>query len=116
MLGLDLDTVRNGSLFTVAGAVLLALAAVWLVKQVVTKVLTVLVLLAVAGLVYSQRAELNDCVADVRDGISSDGLRADTECRFFGQQVTIPGRDTLFNDGRPSVSDPVPAVTTTLAG
>lgn len=98
MLGLDVDTVRNGSLFTVAGAVLLALAAVWLVKQVVTKVLTVAILLAIAGLVYSQRAELNDCVEKARDTIET-GLVTDTECTFFGQDVKIPGRDTLFNDG-----------------
>jgi hypothetical protein len=91
----DLDTAKNASLFTVAGAVLLALAAVWLVKQVVTKVLTVVVLLAIAGLVWSQRAELTDCADNVRDTIDA-GLAPDTTCTFFGQDVTVPGRDTLI--------------------
>lgn len=106
LLGVDLDTVRNGSLFTVAGAVLLALAAVWLVKQVVTKVLTVAILLAIAGLVYSQRTELNDCVDEVRQNA---GLNDDMECAFFGQDVKIPGRDSLFDDGG------VTTTTTTVA-
>lgn len=97
MFGLDLDTVRNGSLFAVAGAVLLALAAVWLVKQVVTKVLTVAILLAIAGLVYSQRTELNDCVDAVRENLAA-ALNDDMDCTFFGQDVKIPGRDTLFDD------------------
>ena len=91
----DLDTAKNTSLYTVAAAVLLALAAVWLVKQVVTKVLTVAVLLAIAGLMWSQRAELTDCADRVRDTISA-GAFNDTECTFFGQDVTIPGRDTLL--------------------
>ena len=105
-MGIDLDTVRNGSLFTVAGAVLLALAAVWLVKQVVTKVLTVAILLALAGLVYSQRSELDECVDEVRANV---GLNADMNCTFFGQDVKIPGRDTLFND------DATTTTTTTAA-
>ncbi|WP_117000168.1 hypothetical protein [Desertimonas flava] len=109
MLGIDLDTVRNGSLFTVAGAVLLALAAVWLVKQVVTKVLTVAILLAIAGLVYSQRTELNDCVDSARVTIAA-GLVDDTECTFFGQSVKIPGRDTLFDDDSASPSSTTSSV------
>jgi hypothetical protein len=95
LAGFDLDTAKNTSLYTVAGAVLIALAAVWLVKQVVTKVLTVAILLAIAGLVWSQRAELTDCADQVRNTISAGGFN-DTECTFFGQGVTIPGRDTLL--------------------
>lgn len=100
MTGFTLETARNVSLWTVAGAVLLALAAVWLVKQVVTKVLTVAVLLAIAGLVWSQRAELTDCADEVQATIGQ-ALASDTTCTFFGRAVTIPGRDRLFTpDGQ----------------
>ncbi len=93
----DLDTAKNSSLYTVAVAVLLALAAVWLVKQVVTKVLTVAVLLAIAGLVWSQRAELTDCADDVRANWTTGGaLAAGTMCTFFGQDVTVPGPNTIL--------------------
>lgn len=95
VFGFDLDTAKNSSLYTVAVAVLLALAAVWLVKQVVTKVLTVAVLLAIAGLVWSQRAELTDCADDVRATIAA-GAFDETTCNFFGQDVTIPGRTTIL--------------------
>lgn len=94
----DLDTAKNTSLFTVAGAVLLALAAVWLVKQVVTKVLTVVVLLAIAALVWSQRAELTDCADEVRATMAA-GLVPDTTCTFFGQDITVPGRATVTVPG-----------------
>jgi hypothetical protein len=97
MQAFDLETARNASLFTVAGAIVLALLAVWLVKQVVTKVLSVVILLALAGLVWSQRAELLDCVDTVRDTIDQS-LGPDTTCTFFGQDVTIPGRVSLLDD------------------
>ena len=105
----DLETAKNTSLFTVAGAVLLALAAVWLVKQVVTKVLTVVVLLAIAALVWSQRTELTDCADQVRATMSA-GLVPDTTCTFFGQGITVPGRATLIGPGG---SGPTPTTMTT---
>ncbi len=106
----DLDTAKNTSLFTVAGAVLLALASVWLVKQVVTKVLTVVVLLAIAALVWSQREELTDCADEVR-ATGSAGFAPDTTCTFFGQDVTVPGRTTLLGPGigTTTTSTPAPA-------
>lgn len=112
MLGFSLDTARDASLWTVAGAVILALAAVWLVKQVVTKILTVAVLLALAGLVWSQREELTDCADKVQDQIAA-GMNADTKCTFFSREVTIPGRDTLFNPDDSTPADPAATTTTT---
>jgi len=106
MLGFTLDTARTMSLWTVAGAILLALAAVWLVKQVVTKVLTVVILLAVAGLVWSQRAELTDCADNVQASIAQ-ALADDTTCTFFGRDVTLPGRDRLLGDDPASGVTPV---------
>jgi hypothetical protein len=106
----DLDTAKNASIYTVAGAILLALAAVWLVKQVVTKVLTVAILLAIAGLVWTQRAELTDCADEVRASwttTATTGTTVDTMCTFFGQDVTVPGR--------PAILTPDSATTTTIA-
>jgi hypothetical protein len=112
MLGFDLDTARNMSTWVTAGAIVFALGAVWLVKQVVTKVLTVLVLLALAGLVWSQRAELTDCADRVQTAIAS-ALHEDTTCTFFGQDVTVPGAQTLFNNVTPNQTTQTPQPTTT---
>jgi len=96
---LDLDTAKNSSLYAVAVAILIALAAVWLVKQVVTKVLSVGILLAIAGLVWSQRTELTDCADDVTAAwtvAGATGVSDDTTCTFFGRDVTIPGRPEIL--------------------
>lgn len=108
-LGFDLDTATNASLWTVVVVVVLALAAVWLVKQVVTKVLTVAVLLAIAFLVWSQRSELVDCADNVRTTLQA-GAFDETTCTFFSQDVKIPGRNTLL--GPPHAT----TTTTTTAG
>lgn len=111
VLAFDLDTAKNTSIYTIAGAILLALAAVWLVKQVITKVLTVAILLAIAGLVWTQRTELTDCADEVRASWTTTGTTGetvDTTCTFFGQDVTIPGRPPLLT--------PDGATTTTVPG
>jgi hypothetical protein len=95
VLAFDFETAKNTSLWTVSIAVLLALLAVWVVKEVVKKVLTVAILLAIAGLAWSQRAELTDCADQVRTTIDA-GAGPDTTCTFFGQAVTVPGRTTLL--------------------
>jgi hypothetical protein len=91
----DFETAKNTSLWTVAVAVLLALLAVWVVKEVVKKVLTVVILLAIAGLAWSQRAELTDCADQVQATIAAGGV-PDTTCTFFAQDVTVPGTATLL--------------------
>lgn len=109
MLGdFDLETVRNGSLWGVLVLVLVALVAVWVVKQVVTKVLTVVVLLALAGLLWSQRVELNDCANSLSETVTS-GFTSDTTCTFFGRDVTVPGLIQQSPDQSP---DPAPTAST----
>jgi hypothetical protein len=91
----ELETAKNTSLWTVSVAVVLALLAVWIVKEVVKKVLTVVILLAIAGLAWSQRTELTACADEVRTTLDA-GAQPDTTCTFFGQDVTVPGRTTLL--------------------
>lgn len=100
MNGFDFSTARDASIWTVAGAILLALIAVWVVKAVVTKVLTVVILLAVAGVVWSQREELLECADEVQATVDNS-LANDTTCTFFGRDVTIPGRASLIDDNLP---------------
>ena len=67
-----------------------------MVKEVVKKVFTVVILLAIAGLAWSQRAELTACADEVRDDRRRRAPMPDTTCTFFGQEVTVPGRATLL--------------------
>lgn len=99
----DFETAKNASLWTVAGAVVLALVAVWLVKEVVKKVLTVAILLVIAGLAWSQRTELTACADEVR-GTLEAGAVDDTTCTFFGRDVTVPALVSTPGDAPASSS------------
>jgi hypothetical protein len=103
VFAVDFETAKNTSLWTVSVAVVLALLAVWVVKEVIKKVLTVVILLAIAGLAWSQRAELTDCADEVRGTVTA-GAMPDTTCTFFGQEVTVPGRATLLGPEVPTTT------------
>jgi uncharacterized membrane protein YfcA len=107
-LAFDFETAKNASLWTVAGAVVLALLAVWVVKEALKKVLTVVLLLAIALLAWSQRTELTACADNVQETIAA-GLVPDTTCSFFGQDVTVPGSATLLG---PDGTAPTSSTTT----
>ena len=88
MLGLDFATVRFVALVVVAVAVVLALVAAYLVKAVVGKVVSILLLGGLAVLVWSQRQSLQDCADRVGTTLGA-GAVDDTRCTFFGRDVTI---------------------------
>jgi protein-S-isoprenylcysteine O-methyltransferase Ste14 len=88
VFGLDLDTVRNVALVVVVVAVLLAAVTAFVVKAVVGKVVTIVVLGGLAVLVWSQRQTLQDC-ADRVGATLGAGAVDDTTCTFFGRDVTI---------------------------
>ncbi len=84
----DLDTVRNVAFVVVVGAVLLAVVSAFVVKAVVGKVVTIVMLGGLAVLVWSQRQTLQDC-ADRVGATLGAGAVDDTTCTFFGRDVTI---------------------------
>lgn len=84
VLAFDFETAKNTSLWTVSVAVLLALLAVWLVKEVVKKVFTVVILLAIAGLAWSQRAELT--------AVPTNSKRPSTPRRFRTRRARSSAR------------------------
>ena len=91
VLAFDFETAKNTSLWTVSVAVLLALVAVWVVKEVVKKVFTVVILLAIAGLAWSQRAELTDCADEVQHDRRRRRRAATRPARSSARTSPCPG-------------------------
>jgi hypothetical protein len=88
VFGLDFDTVRNFALVVIVAAVVLAGVTAFVVKAVVGKVVTIVLLGGLAVLVWSQRQSLEDC-ADRVGATLGAGAVDDTTCTFFGRDVTI---------------------------
>jgi len=86
VLGLSLDAAKDLALYIALGALVVAVVSAIVVRAIVSKLITVVVLGALAIVVWTQRLALQDCAADVRDQIAMD----DTTCTFLGRQVTVP--------------------------
>jgi hypothetical protein len=88
VVGLELETVRNVALIAIAAAVVLALAGAWILKAIVGKVVSIVVLGVLAVAVWSQRESVQDC-ADRVGATLEAGAVDDTTCTFFGRDVTV---------------------------
>lgn len=85
-LSIDVDTAKNLASGVSIGSVVIAVAALVLVKNMVMRVVSLVLFLALGLGSYSQRSNLTDCVDKVR----AAGGTQEVSCTFFGQDVTIP--------------------------
>jgi hypothetical protein len=92
VIALSLDAAKN---IAIAVAVVFAIgsvAAAWVMKTIIQKVVTALVLAVLAFAVWTQRTSLQDCADKVKDAYERDGTSVsfiDTDCSFFGTTITI---------------------------
>jgi protein-S-isoprenylcysteine O-methyltransferase Ste14 len=86
MLALTLDEAKTIGAVVVVALVGLAIAAAWVMKEVMQKVVLVVILGLLALLVWTQRASLDECADKVREGRLTG---VDTTCSFFGLDVKI---------------------------
>ena len=112
MLGLSLDEAKNLALVAATVFAIGAIAAIWMMKTIVQKVLVALLLIMLAFAAWSQRESLQECAAQVQANVTAGIANAsspsptttdpatvttptDTDvagatCTFFGIDVTIP--------------------------
>jgi len=85
---LDVELVKNIALGVGIGSIVLGLILVMIVRSIVGKVISGVILLALSIAVFSQRASITDCANKVREPASS-GQISTIQCRFFGQDVKV---------------------------
>ena len=85
-LTINVDTAKTVASSVSIGSVVIALAALVLVKNMVMRILTTILLLALGLASYSQRSNISDCADKVRASAGTQEI----SCTFFGQEVEIP--------------------------
>lgn len=83
---INVDTARNIASGLSVGSLAVALLVLWLVKNAVMRVVSVVLLLALGLGSWSQRSSVTDCI----DKVKSNAGQTTTTCSFFGQDVEIP--------------------------
>jgi len=70
--------------------IVLALISAWVMKEVMQKVVVVVILGLLALLIWTQRASLEECADKVRaTGTAMNDPDIDTTCTFFGRDIEI---------------------------
>jgi hypothetical protein len=85
---LDVELVKNIALGVGIGSIVFGLILVFIVRSIVGKVISGVVLLAISIAVFSQRAAITDCANKVQEQAAS-GQISTVQCRFFGQDVKV---------------------------
>lgn len=91
MTALSLETAKNIGIIVAAGLLVLTLAAAWTIKNITTKLVTVIVLGVLCIGVWTQRSNLQDCSTKAKERVTAGDTRPIT-CTFFGSEVNVgPG-------------------------
>jgi uncharacterized membrane protein YfcA len=92
VLAVTLESAKTIAVAVVVIFIAGAFLAAWIMKTIVQKVATVLVLALLAFAVSSQRTSLQECADRVQDNIEKDRMTitvTETDCSFFGTTITV---------------------------
>jgi hypothetical protein len=92
MLAITADSAKNIAIIAIGVLVAGSVVMAWLVKSLVMKLISVGLMVGLAFAIWTQRAELEDCVQKIQDRVDA-GQTAEATCTIFGQDVTVPGTD-----------------------
>lgn len=90
---LTLDTAKNLAIALIVIFVVGGILSAWLIRKVVTKVISITLFALLAFAVWSNREALQDCADKVSAALERGAVNADTECSLFGFTVEIPDPD-----------------------
>lgn len=84
----DAESAKNLSLLALGGSVFVALLVLKFAKSIVTKLILLVVCVAVGWAFFTQRDSLNSCIEATRQQVQSGQMKA-LECSFFGRSLKI---------------------------
>ncbi len=89
MTALSLDSAKNIAIVVALVFLVLTVASAWLIKNIVTKLIMIVLMGGLALGAWTQRTSLQDCASKARDGFDS-GSTTPVTCTFFGTDVNVP--------------------------
>lgn len=89
----DADTLKNAAMGLSAVSLIAAVVLMKVISGIVGRVISTVILVAVALVGYSQRSDISSCIDSVKQATESaeSQLKVPEEitCKFFGQNVTV---------------------------
>lgn len=89
----DADTLKNAAMGLSAVSLIAAIVLMKIISGIVGRIISTVILVAVALVGYSQRSDISSCIDSVKQATESaeSQLKVPEEitCKFFGQNVTV---------------------------
>jgi uncharacterized membrane protein YqjE len=85
MLAVSAENIRTIALVAIGLIVVAMLISVKLAMNATKRIITVVIALALAGAIWSQRSNLDGCISEVRDASDADVA----SCTFFGFEFEV---------------------------
>lgn len=83
-----LDTFKNAAMGLSVVSLVVAVVLLKVISGIIGRIVSTVLLVAVALVGYSQRAEITDCITKVKSASSLEAV-SDPRCTFFGQEFTV---------------------------
>jgi hypothetical protein len=88
LAAIDAETLKTMALGLSAGSIVIAIVMLKVISSVVGKAISTVLLLAIALAGYSQRAQISNCIDEVRTQTSLTTPQTIT-CELFGQEISV---------------------------
>ena len=93
MLALTTDTAKQYGLYGIVGVLVLGVLSAIIVRKVVGKIISLIITVGLAAMLFGQRGAINDCIKNNEPMVKA-GKAADVSCTFFGQTIKLPADAT----------------------
>jgi hypothetical protein len=90
MTALTVESAKSLAIYIAIGFLVVAIVAAWVIKNVVGKIVSVVLLAGLALGVWTQRTNLQDCAKKADKNITTTGTPRKFSCTFFGSHVDVP--------------------------
>ncbi len=88
MLSLTLDAAKNIGLGAVVVLAILALVVASVIRNVMVKVVTIVLVIGIGVAVWTQRTSLQNCAERAKDRVVAGSTSA-VVCKFFNKTITV---------------------------
>lgn len=93
LLALTIENAKQYGMIGIAVVLVVGVLSALLVRKVVGKLISLIIMAALAATLWGQRSAIDDCVDKLREtatGAVTTGRVDDPTCTFFGMDVKVP--------------------------
>lgn len=91
MIALTLESAKRIAIVVIIAFVVFSVLSAWLIKNVVTKLIVVVLCAGLVFAVWTQRSSLQDCADKAQAQAEALDTTTPLTCTFFGRDVEVVG-------------------------